>query len=315
MNWKTVAPLVVALGLGTVAAVVGRGVMGRRHAAPAGAGMVRVVVATEELLPGATIRAADVEVRQVPAGGFPADVVFKDAHELVGRVVTTHVVKGQAVLATLLAPKGALGGLQAMVEPGMRAVTVEVNEVSGVGGLLIPGARVDVVQTITTNGDPRGMVARAIVENVKVLAVGRRMSAEGTSGAAGEAESSLAKSVTLMASPEQAEAIDLASHVGTPRLVLRNGDDGRTGAAKGMTVAELRGDGGERGAATRPVEVVRVDVPATQPAPVVAARPAFREVEVIRAGTSTSVKVEVEAGRMDVAGGRDQLDRVVPGER
>jgi hypothetical protein len=82
-----------------------------------------------------------------------------------------------------------------------------------------------------------------------------------------------------------------------------------------MTVAELRGDGGERVAATRPVEVVKVDVPATQPAPVVVVRPAFREVEVIRAGTSTSVKVEVEAGGMDVAGGRDQLDRVVPGER
>jgi pilus assembly protein CpaB len=129
MNWKSVAPLVVALGLGTVAAVVGRGVMARRHAPAAGAGMVRVVVATEDLLPGATVRATDVEVRQVPAGGFPADVVFKDAQELVGRVVTTHVVKGQAVLATLLAPKGALGGLQAMVEPGMRAVTVEVNEV------------------------------------------------------------------------------------------------------------------------------------------------------------------------------------------
>lgn len=326
MNWKTVVPLVVALGLGTVAAVVGRQMLvkGRQAAAPV-AGQAKVVVATVDLVPGATIRETDVGVREMAAGGLPAELIFAEARDVVGRVVTTPVMKDQAVMSTLLAPKGAAGGLQAMVPAGMRAVTMEVNEFSGVGGLLAPGARVDVVQTIQGKAetDP---VARTIVENLKVLAVGRRMTSV-TTAAGTETESNMPKSVTLLASVEQAETLDLAAHFGTPRLVLRNGDDARATGGKGMTVAELRGEGGgKRGGgamealvglfhglpATRPVEAEKSE-PVSEP--VVAERPNYREVEVIRGGASTSVKVTVRGERRDVVGGGDQLDRVVPADR
>ena len=93
MNWKTVVPLVVALVLGTVAAVVGRGMMARgRQAATAPAGRAQVVVANVDLTPGAVVREADVGVREMAAGGLPAELIFADARDVVGRVVTTQVI-------------------------------------------------------------------------------------------------------------------------------------------------------------------------------------------------------------------------------
>jgi pilus assembly protein CpaB len=244
--------------------------------------------------------------------------VFADPRDVIGRVVTTQVMKDQPVMSTLLAPKGAAGGLQAMVPPGMRAVTLEVTEFTGVGGLLAPGSRVDVVQTIQgkVETDP---VARTIAENLKVLAVGRRM-ASVTTAAGTEGEANVAKSVTLLATVEQAQTLDLAGHFGTPRLVLRNGDDTAATGGRGMTVAELRGEAGgamsalvgllHGTAATRPVEPEKTE-PVSEP---VVERPNYREVEVIRGGQSTNVKVSVPE-RRDVVGGGDQLDRVVPADR
>jgi pilus assembly protein CpaB len=333
MNSKAMVPLVVALCLGTVAAFVGRNMIARgRQRGEATVGMTRAVVAATELTPGAVIREADISVRDVPSVGLPPGLAFSDARDVVGRVVSTQVVKEQIVLATLLAPKNAGGGLQALVPVGMRAVTLEVNEVSGLAGLLTPGARVDVVQTIGAGGEvSASKVARSIVENVRVLAVGRRTAvAAPVPGAGSESDSGLAKSVTLLATAEQAHALDLASTLGVPRLVLRNGTDERLTGGTGVTLSELLGNGAARptgsvdmvnalvglirnsAAATRPVTPERQEV--------VAARPRYREVEVIRGGASTSVRVNERGtggggGETDVVGGGEQFDRVVPPER
>jgi pilus assembly protein CpaB len=191
----------------------------------------------------------------------------------------------------------------------MRAVTLEVNEYSGVGGLLTPGSHVDVVQTIRGKSEDAGTVARTIVENLTVIAVGRKMSTLSGGNANGEAEPSLAKSVTLLATPEEAEAIDLATHVGNPRLVLRNGADLSVGNSKGVTVAELSGhDADDEGTKvappvveqpTKPVETAKVEAPRRAPV-------TYREVEVIRGGTSTSVRVNL-AGGDAVTGVQDDL--------
>ena len=313
MNWKTIVPLVIALVLGVIAAKVGKDMLakGRQD----GVKTIKVVAAKEDLSPGAMIKETDVVLRELPAAAV-SEHSFANLTDLVGRVVTAQVSKGQPVLETLLAPKGALGGAQAMVPEGMRAVSLEVNEFSGVAGLLTPGSHVDIVQTMRGKDDTSAM-AKTIVENLTVIAVGRRMSTATPVAAAGaESDGSMSRSVTLLATAEQAEAIDLASHMGNPRLVLRNGTDDSRGGGKGITVAELRGaddneavqtmtnvfsqlfSGGSVGAqaaqaTTAPVEVVR------------APRPAFREVEVIRAGASSSVRVSVnnnnEAAATDTA--------------
>jgi pilus assembly protein CpaB len=321
MNAKTLIPLVVAIALGGVAAKMGKDMMGkgRGNDGPA-IKFSKQVVAKEDLAPGTTIKETDVTVKDMPADAR-AEQSFANVADVVGRVVTTQIVKNQAVMNTLLAPSGSAGGMGAMIPPGMRAVTLEVNEVSGLAGLLIPGAKVDLVQTIQVKGGDQGMMAKTIVENVQVLAVGRRTST--VANAAGQEGDPLAHSVTLLATTEQAEAIDLASHVGSPRLVLRNSADKKSVNSKGITVATLRGDEDRDsedaydkmladvfgGGNNPPAPAPKPTADPVKPSAVAADVPKvknYRDVEVIRAGASTSVRIGLNPeGAGTFTGGRD----------
>ena len=285
--------------------------------------MVRVVLATADLPPGSVLQEEHLVSGSIPedpsAPGISRYSFAKPA-DVIGRVVLTQVVKGQPVLETLLAPKGSGGGAQAMIPEGMRAVTLEVNEYNGVAGLLVPGCQVDVVHTFKfrdDGGGDGGLMTRTLVENLRVLAVGRRTSAAGSATKGPEPET-LARSVTVLVTQHQAEMIDLVSHVGQPRLVLRNGLDKHVGGGKGVTLAELRGRGGNSPANDPLVGMVQKifgsDPPTTRPndqtGPKIITGQAtgesnFRNVEVIRAGASTTVRVNATA-RPALAGNETQ---------
>lgn len=326
MNAKTLIPLVVALALGGIAAKLGKDMMDkRRQASGPSMKMARVVVASLDVAPGALIKETDVTLGNVPADSIP-QYTFASTGEVIGRVASTQLVKGQTVLETLLAPKGSPSGVQVMIPEGMRAVTLEVNEFSGVAGLLTPGCRVDVLQTLRVKeaeDDSGGMVSKTIVEDLKVIAVGRRLSS-----VSGPDPEQIARSITVLATQEQAEVLNLATNMGQPRLVLRNGRDGVKTGGKGVTVAELRGvkkDSGEDSAAiVALMEKMFANTPATRPSTPVARteepRPVeknFRDVEIIRGGTTSSVKVSLPASAATsapspVTGSGDKLDAAVP---
>jgi pilus assembly protein CpaB len=212
------------------------------------------------------------------------------------------LVKGQPVIESLLAPIGSGSGLQALVPEGMRAITVEINEFSGVGGLLQPGCHVDVIATIIDSED-NDKLARTIVENVRVISVGQRMSSKDEA----EEGDRMSKSVTLIASPQDAEAIELAAATGRPRLVLRGGNDHGSAATDGVTLAELRGSPKrhidpfthpvmqyipQTTPATQPTQPTNVEQPEEKPlikasAPEPKVR--YRHVQVIRNGVESNV--------------------------
>jgi pilus assembly protein CpaB len=298
MNWKTWTPLAVAVVLGVVAAKMTRDVIVRsRAAAPAASKLVSVVVAKDDLPPGTELAAAHLSVRQLPADGAP-ERAFAGIDELVGRVTEMQVVKGQTVLAPMLAEAGSGSGLQALVPVGMRAITVEVNEFSGVAGLLTPGCRVDVVATLQPSGG--GMsVARTVVENVRVTAVGRRLGGTSDGDSSGESTGETSKSVTLLVTPAQAEAIELTAASSRPRLVLRGGRDDRPSDTAGVSLAALIGtaDAAETQATAVDAFAAMPPTPATRPAVAAMPSPApsRRTVQVIRAGVESSVEVAVPA--------------------
>jgi pilus assembly protein CpaB len=321
MNAKAIVPLVIALALGGLAAKVGKDMLAKGRQGRGAAELTKVVVVREDVAPGAVLRESDLALRDTPADGL-SEHAFTRVSDVLGRVVTAQLVKHQTVLETLLAPRGTLGGAQAMVPPGMRAVAVEVNEFSGVAGLITPGCHVDVVQSIQMKGENAGMMAKTIVERLKVLAVGRRMG-NAAGGAAATVDGDTAKSVTLLATAEQAEVIDLATRVGQPRLVLRNTADEAVTGGRGVTVGDLRGDTKQKsdGLAEIVSRLLHSNRPATRPATpavTVAARPEprpFREVEVIRGGTSTSVRMGLPAGAGSFVGDSEKLDGAVPSGR
>ncbi len=233
MKTKTWLPIALALVLGVFAAMLAKRAMSSKAASAAGT--VKLVIAQRSIAPGEALTLADLELRTIVADALP-DGAHLDASELLGRTVQAQVAKGKPVLESMLAPQGSPTGLQALVPPGMRAMTIEVNEFSSVGGMVTPGAHVDIISTMQNPRHSESM-SRTIAQNVLVKAVGKET---GSVNEKGEEEKP-AKSVTLLVTSKQAEAIQLASVSGRPWLVLRGGADNAIAPLAGTTLAELRG--------------------------------------------------------------------------
>jgi len=119
-------------------------------------------------------------------------------------------------------------------------VTMEVNEFSGLAGLLIPGSRVDIIAMLRDERTKENS-ARTIVQDIRVLAVGRQLGAA-VANPNGSALPPMPTSATLLASPKQAQALQLASQGSRPWLVLRGYKDKKQVNPGVTSLAELRGD-------------------------------------------------------------------------
>jgi pilus assembly protein CpaB len=140
---------------------------------------------------------------------------FKDPQEILGRGVLFPISLNEPVLESKLAPRGSGAGLSAGIPEGKRAVAVRVDNVSGVAGFVLPQARVDVI----LSGSPEGGridYARAILENIEVLSAGQNVEYD----AQGKPQN--VPVVTLLVTPEQAQALSLAAIDGRIQLTLRN---------------------------------------------------------------------------------------------
>lgn len=179
-----------------------------------------IVVAAAELPLGALLTAEQMKVVNWPAGAQPENA-FGRPEELVGRMVTARVVPNEVLTVDKLAPTGANALLPVVIAPGMRAVTVRVNEVTAVSGFILPGSHVDVLVTADVRGTEGqaapGRHTRTLLQNVSVLAVGQSLDSR-----AEPKPASTLTTATLLATPEQAELLALASMDGSLQLVLRN---------------------------------------------------------------------------------------------
>jgi pilus assembly protein CpaB len=294
MNVKKIAPLIVALVLGGIAAKMAFNfVQKRQNGGLTEMKRPQVVVAKHGIDAGAVLTEDDLALGEVSPDAA-MDNLFTATQQVAGRVTMVPVIQGQAITATLLAPRGVGPGLQAAVPIGMRAVTLEINEMTGVAGYLVPGCHVDVVQTL--KDERTGLpVAHTLVQNVKVTAIGVRHN--GSDGDGG------GHSVTLLVTPAQAELLELASSVGRPRFALRGGNDLSMVASKGVTFAELighhAGDSEEYASAISPMAIS--PMPTTRPAIAlsgshVTTRPSNFDldsgqwtVEIIRGGSASEV--------------------------
>jgi len=173
-----------------------------------------VVVAADDLQVGSKIDDKDIRLVHFPSGDLPAGC-FHQKTKVVGRGVVLPIAKGEFVLPNKLAGENAGAGLPSLIPPGMRAVSVRVNDTTSVSGFVQPGTRVDVLLT----GNPQGsneQQTTTVLENVAVIATGQRLERN----SAGEPQS--APVVTLLVSPDDAERLTLASTQGHIQLALRN---------------------------------------------------------------------------------------------
>jgi pilus assembly protein CpaB len=254
---------VVALGFSTV---FYRLLVHQSQTTSAARTTVRLALATKDLEVGAILRDADVKIEDWP-GAVPAGATARP-QDLVGRGVTTTIYAREPIIDSRLAPKGAGGGLAAMIPQGMRAVAVRVNEVVGVAGFVVPGMHVDVLISGNSPGGNLGTLTKTMLQNIEVLSAGQDFKKDA------EGKPVMVQVVNLLVTPEQAEQLSLASNQTTIQLILRNPLDRQMTQTPGAAMSNLFSGGKLRAPQTTENAEAR---PRPAPKPVVAHEPPKKE--------------------------------------
>lgn len=270
----------VALALGALVAFVVYKNLQTRGSANNEPG-VDVVLATNDVQVGAKLGDRDIRMARIPASVAPPNA-YHSTSTIIGRGVILPIQKGEFILPSKLAAENAGSGLPALIPPGMRAMSVRVNEVVAVAGFVVPGTRVDVLLTGNPSGASESQTT-TVLENVAVIAAGQKLERN----AAGEPQSTPV--ITLLVSPDDAQKLTLASSQGHIQLALRNPVD-----TKQTDLPATKANGLYRGVATTPPPVRAKAVKRDVPAPVAA--PAPYKVEVIRGNKTDETKFPDQSG-------------------
>lgn len=257
-----------------------------------------VVVAARELVPGVALTEEDLALVPVPQTLVEDGDSYATVEELLGQEPLERVLTGEIVRAERLSGDSAASALNRLIVPGARAVAVLTDRAAGVGGLLRPGDRVDVIVTIRpdTNALGADWVTETVLQGVRVLAVdedvlgAQPVEDEDTSKRSnrGARPQSRKVLVTLEVLPDEAEKVALGTSRGDIHLSLRSRDDEEILAGRGPLVTNaLVGIN-----PNRPTENTTVRRTRPQP-PAPADRPS---VEVIQ-GDKTTMQPYREQGR------------------
>jgi pilus assembly protein CpaB len=198
---------------------------------------VGIVVAQVDIPLGSTINPNQVAVSPWPKESYPKDAIA-DPKVVAGRVALRDFFRGEPVVESKLVPLGKSTGLLSLKVPaGMRAFSIKVNEVVGVGGFIVPDSRVDVVVTTTPSPQSQEKVTKIFLEDIRVLAAGQVIEQK-------ENKPVTVNTVTLALLPEEAEKLALAGNDGIIQLVMRNFTDNvlvmTGGANKGRLLSSYR---------------------------------------------------------------------------
>lgn len=226
--------LFVAVVLGAVAAVagyVGLKMVARQVVRNTSKEFVPVVVTATDLTFGTKLDRAQLRVAKYPRESVPAGA-FSDIDSVAGQTTKIFLTAREAVTETKLSSRG--GGLSMLVRPGLRASSLEVNQVSGVSGFVLPGDRVDVLCTVDERGGIGNAVTRTILQNAEVLASGQKTRQE-------DNKPITVQAVTILVDPQGAEKLALGLHEGKVHLVLRNPEDSDTLRVSSLSTQQMLG--------------------------------------------------------------------------
>src|SRR6478735_10273981 len=226
--------LVLAIGAGGVFAFATYNYVQNMPAKEVSIPTKPVMVAASDLDIGAEITADNVRTINWPANSVP-QFAFSDAKDVIGRGIVMPMIQNEPFLPMKLAAKDGGTGLTPAIPPGLRAVSVKVNEVIGVAGYVLPGTHVDVA-TVSPTASQADMTTKVILTNVEVLAAGTKI--ERTTD---KDKPMPVTVVTMLVDPEQAERLTLASTEGKIQLALRNPLDLNTPSTKGVRPSGLLG--------------------------------------------------------------------------
>jgi len=261
----------------------------------------QIVVAALPVSLGAKLTEADVRLASWPKASI-IDGSFHSVSEVIGRGVLVPMIPNEPILTSKLAAEGSGAGLMSTIPDGMRAVGVKVNDVIGVAGFVVPGARVDVILSGSpTSGNIE--MGKVILESIQVLSAGQNVTSDDNGRPMN------VQVVTLLVTPEQSEALALAAVDGRLQLALRNPLDLEEKKPNAIRKEHLFSGGSVAptppAATPKPVARVtprKVDAPppapapvAPQPIPATPVVPPKRQVQVIQGNKQETLQFDAKA--------------------
>lgn len=242
MRPKSLMLLILALGCGLVASIGISQVMERNNKRPAQVETTPIYVALHNINLGDPIDAAMVALQEWPKDKVPPGAIAK-LDQLEGRRPRATIIQGEPILdAKLLAP-GQVADPITAIPKGFRLKTISVDAEKSAAGLLSPGDRVD-VQLFVKRDERNGIAAaktKVILQNIRVFAVDQTVQRSPDGGD----ERTIAKTVSLLLTPEQASKLTLAENLGLVSLIPRNPDDEESADAPEYSTDDLLADGGK----------------------------------------------------------------------
>ncbi len=251
MNTKRLIVLGIAGVMAIAAALLARGLMGggtsqaTAKIAPQ-MPMSDVLIASSALQPGQALAADQVRWQKWPTSSVDSTFITRDSvgsiEDVVkGTVVRSPLASGQPITNATLVHGNAVGLMAAMLNPGMRAISMPINTDSGAGGFVLPNDRVDLI--LIRKGDANRVTSSTLLTDVRVLAVDQTFKQDK------DTKTVIGKTATLEVTPAQAEQVAKAQNQGTLSLSLRPlvSNDGAMASNASVPTSHGSSDRGESG--------------------------------------------------------------------
>ncbi|HUM08526.1 MAG TPA: Flp pilus assembly protein CpaB [Acidocella sp.] len=191
----------------------------------------QVLVAAQALPAGSLLQPSQIAAATVAVNGVPPGALAdtpQNRSGLTGSMVRAALAQGAPILNDEVIHPGDHGFLAAVLAPGMRAVTVAVDTVTGANGLIWPGDNVDVLLTQSIGGAPdaKSIAAEVVLSNVRVIASGSQVVKDASTAGTGGPP---ALTVTLEVTPEQASRCLVATSLGKLSLIVHSAETAPSG--------------------------------------------------------------------------------------
>jgi pilus assembly protein CpaB len=234
---KTWLSLGVALSIGLVTALAARSFLSHQMEAIAESNKretVDIVVVKTEVVAGSKLGKENLAVRKIPVDFAQSGAVRpEDFARIDGKAVAYNLRSGEMLMWSQMEAQRA-PTFSARLPPGRRAITVVVDEINSISGMLEPGDLIDLMFAVEQNGQK---LVLPLLQSMQILATGQRVVDDPKSG-----EKAQFATVTLNATPEQAKNIIIARETGKLTALLRNPNDKEPIGSRSLDLAGLFGN-------------------------------------------------------------------------
>lgn len=196
-----------------------------------------VVVAKSNLRFGERLTVEKLELLEwandrIPDGAFTEIEPLVGASDEEARYVLSSITSGEMILPSKITSPGQRAKLSTAISPGMKAVSIRVNDVLGVAGFVLPGDRVDVMLTRENRNNNEEPYVDVLLQGVRVVAIDQIADDR-------KDQPSVVRTVTFEVTTEEAQKLMLGSTIGTLSLALRNIVSTGFEAAERVTMTDL----------------------------------------------------------------------------